>query len=201
MPDFWHATQLKGSFDHKGVLTHILRTMFLLQHDHSSYELRDQRAAYTRCVGVLCICVMASNLGFSVWFLSVYICGSLIFVPSLWLFSSCFYVLSKFDVIVLFSLTIFCFLIFYYYLLKSCLFTKKRQKGNEFRLDRRYGGTWRSTAKEKKHNQYILYVGKYIFNKKKTKRANVSVTRLFTHLPLASWSNNRDPEYYCLYSR
>lgn len=40
--------------------------------------------------------------------------------------------------------------------------------------------------RKKKHNQYILYVGKYIFNKKKTKRANVSVTRLFTHLPLAS---------------
>lgn len=67
-----------------------------------------------------------------------------------------------------FIFPIFCFLIFYYYLLKFCLFTKKRQKGNRFRLDRRYGGTWRSTIKGKKHNQYILYVGKYIFNKKKT---------------------------------
>lgn len=132
--NIWHSGYLICNTSEKfiwsqRILTHRWRTTALISHNQISYVLRDWREACTWPESFLCIYGMASKLGFSVGFLSFQMSGSLILVPILRQFSSCFFVLSKSDMLA-FSLTLYYFVIFNRYHLAACLLAKKVQKGS-----------------------------------------------------------------------
>lgn len=145
-------------------LQKIMWTTALIPHDQISYVLRDWSETCTWPASFLCMYDIASNLGFSVGFLMVQMTGSLILVPFLRLFSSCFFVLFKYDMLP-FSLTIYYFVIFYHYHLAACLLAKKIQNGS--------GSMWEEGTEELEGAEYrntiinIYYMRKNYFQLKK----------------------------------